>query len=87
MKSAHAARIAISLPRPLLLEFERFRKSTGLSRSGLIRQALVSLLASHQKAARVRAYVQGYKTHPETKRELDEALALSLPLLSEEPWK
>lgn len=87
MKSPSVARIAISLPRPLLLELERLRRSSGLSRSGLVRQALSRMLEGHRKAGQVRAYIQGYKDFPETTQELDEALALSLPLLSQEPWQ
>lgn len=86
LKPAPFARISISLPGPLLLELDRLRLDTGLSRSDLIRWALDRLLEGHRKAGRVRAYIQGHKDSPETPQELAEALALALPLLDQEPW-
>jgi metal-responsive CopG/Arc/MetJ family transcriptional regulator len=85
--SVRADKIAISLPSDLLAAVERLRRSTGESRSAVIRRAVEHLLGRIERDDMVREYVSGYLTHPESKAEIDAAGATSVRCLAEEPWQ
>jgi metal-responsive CopG/Arc/MetJ family transcriptional regulator len=82
-----AGKIAISLPPDLLADVERLRRTTGETRSGLIRRALELLLGRIEREDMVREYVGGYLAHPESRAEIDSAMATASETLAEEPWE
>ena len=80
-------KLAISLPRSLLDQVEKFRKKSGESRSSLIQRAIRLFLESHIRRSKIQQYVTGYSTQPETAEEIRAAEAAAAYLLSEEPWE
>ena len=85
--TSNTTKIAISLPNELLRKVERLRKQTGESRSAVFRRAVELVFDEQQRAARVAAYVEGYRKHPETADEVEAAEAAAMELLAEEPWE
>lgn len=81
-----SVKVAISLPRDLLTKVDKDRRSSGASRSEVFRRALESELQRKQQEEEIERYVQGYESHPENEREIEEALTTGLVALSEEPW-
>ncbi len=77
----------MTLPRTLLGSIERRRRKTGETRSGIIQRALGRMLDEQERAARRRAYLDGYARVPETKEEIDAAEAAAVAILSREPWE
>lgn len=51
-----------------------------------VRRALDRRLLPITEWLRVRAYVAGYRAHPETSEEIEAAIAMGAPALAEEPW-
>ena len=51
-----------------------------------VRRALDRLLLRIAEWLRVRAYVAGYRAHPETHEEVEAASATGTLALAEEPW-
>ncbi len=82
-----AEKVALSLPKGLFREVEKLRRATGETRSGLVARALQLLLAERSRRERVREYVEGYREHPESDREVASAEAAAKQLLSEVPWE
>lgn len=82
------ARIAISLPKDLLVRIERERKAAGQTRSGWIRRALEALLAARRKADRVAEDRAAYERMPETPEEIAESMAWALQpdVWKDLPW-
>lgn len=78
-----AAKIAISLPRPLLATVDEECVRLGQSRSQFVRRALTSLLDRHRRLEE--QYIQGYRDTPEDEEELAWG-ALGLQMLAREPW-
>jgi metal-responsive CopG/Arc/MetJ family transcriptional regulator len=64
------AKIAVSLPSALLDEIERHCRSTGASRSALVRRALERMFDAAYEAQAVREYVEAYRRSPETEEEV-----------------
>ena len=52
-------RVALSLPAGLLRRIETLRRESGLTRSGLIREALEAFLRAGRRERRVAAYREG----------------------------
>ena len=69
-------KVAISVPDELLEEVERARKRRGLSRSAVIQSGLRAWLRAQRETERTRRYVEAYRAHPETDREIAEAAKL-----------
>lgn len=63
---SNAAKIAISLPRATLDELEQIRRSSGKSRSALIREAVEHWLRTRETSPEDQRYIQGYLRRPET---------------------
>jgi metal-responsive CopG/Arc/MetJ family transcriptional regulator len=64
-KASKTAKIAISLPATTLRELEEIRRSSGKSRSALIREALEHWLRARETSPEDQRYIQGYLRHPE----------------------
>jgi len=82
-----AEKVAISLPAGLLADLERYRKTTGETRSGLVRRAVERLLERATEADMVREYVEGYRRTPETADEIAGAAYLDPKAAEETPWE
>ena len=80
-------KIAISLPDELVSNLERIRKQTGESRSAFIRRALEQVMAERKQRAQIARYLEGYRKHPETAKEIKAAEAAATALLAGEPWE
>ncbi|MBI2923567.1 MAG: ribbon-helix-helix protein, CopG family [Planctomycetes bacterium] len=80
-------RVALSLPAALLRRVEALRRITGLTRSGLIREALEGYLRAARRRRRVATYLEGYARRPETRAEIAAARASAARLLASEPWE
>jgi metal-responsive CopG/Arc/MetJ family transcriptional regulator len=80
-------KIAISLPEEVLSAMEKVRRRTGESRSAFIRRALEQALAERKERAQISRYLEGYRRHPETRKEVKAAEAAATALLAEEPWE
>jgi len=59
------AKIAISLPVETLRAVEDIRKSSGVSRSALIREAVEHWLRARETSPQDQRYIQGYLKTPE----------------------
>jgi metal-responsive CopG/Arc/MetJ family transcriptional regulator len=84
------AKIAISLPAPLLQRIERLRERAGASRSRLIREAVERYVVATEREERLEAMAESYRRHPETAEELALIDALNRAsadyFASELPW-
>jgi len=82
-----AAKIAISLPDKLLRAAERERKTRRESRSQFFRRAVEALLQQEQERVDIAQYVRGYREHPETAEEIEQARRQSKRGFDANPWK
>ena len=80
--SSATVKIGVSLPKEKFSAVEKMRKKLKKSRSALITEAITLWLNEKQEEELVRQYMAGYKEHPETKKEREEALAIS-----QEAWE
>lgn len=80
-------KLAISLPRALVRQMEKLRKSSGESRSSFIQRAVRALMEGHARRNKIEQYVAGYSKNPETPDEVKAAEASATYLLAEEPWE
>jgi metal-responsive CopG/Arc/MetJ family transcriptional regulator len=74
------AKVALSLPEPLVSEIDRLAKKVGLSRSAFVRQAVERTLQESAESQVVRAAYQIYAEIDEGDRKLSETF---LPLAVE----
>ncbi len=83
---ANTTKCAVSLPRNLFARMESVRRRTRENRSAFVRRAVETLFEKADEAEKVRAYVEGYRRHPETKREIQAADSAGAAFLATEPW-
>jgi len=79
-----AVKIAVTVPAQLYKAIESARKRQACSRSAIVQEALRHWLRQQAQAALVREYEQGYRRKPDTKREIDAAMATAIGLLHDE---
>jgi hypothetical protein len=84
--SSATVKIGVSLPKEKFSAVEKMRKKLKKTRSALITEAITLWLNEKQEEELVKRYVAGYKERPETKKERDEALAISQEALGFEEW-
>jgi metal-responsive CopG/Arc/MetJ family transcriptional regulator len=77
-------KIAVTVPADVFRELEGARKRRGQTRSAAVQEALRHWLKSHKTAALAREYEAGYRRKPETRRDVDDALASAIGLLRDE---
>jgi Arc/MetJ-type ribon-helix-helix transcriptional regulator len=81
------AKVAVTVPVELFREVEAARKRRAQTRSAVVQEALRQWLRAQKHATLVREYEEGYRRRPETRREIDEALATAAGLLhDDEEW-
>lgn len=82
-----AAKIAISIPQPLYRELEKARRASSKTRSAIIQEALHDWLQREVRAGLVRDYEAGYGAKPETRAEVEAALATAMGAFAkDEEW-
>jgi len=82
-----SARVAITLPTNLYRALEVARRKNGRSRSAIVQHALSHWLKEQQEEReKVRAYVEGYRKHPETDEEVESAMAAAVELFKTIEW-
>ena len=79
------AKVAVSIPRSLLVPVERVRARLGKSRSAVVTEALDEWLKSHSVDDSDRRYAQAYLRDPERVEE-ESAVALGA-IAAWEPWE
>jgi metal-responsive CopG/Arc/MetJ family transcriptional regulator len=79
-----AVKIAVTVPAQLYKAMESARKRLARTRSAIVQEALRHWLRQQAQAALVREYEQGYRRKPETKHEIDAAMATAIGLLDDE---
>ena len=82
--STTAVKVAVSVPADLFHAVETARKQRRQSRSAAVQEALRQWLRNRAQADLVREYETGYRKHPETRREIDAALAIAVNSLNDE---
>jgi|GEM_PF-680732 len=80
-------KIAVSLPKEQFEQIESLCRQLKLSRSALASQAIYQFLKACQEEEDIRRYIEGYRKHPETEKELAEAAALAQLVLVAEEWE
>ncbi len=90
MDEPRYAKIAISIPKPLLDRLERLRASAGTSRSRMIREAVTEYVVAAEREELRRQAEEAYGRMPETEEELalvDAALRGIASYIDDElPW-
>ena len=81
-----ATKVALSIPKDLYASIERIRRKSGRSRSAVMQEALRSWLRQQQETTLVQQYEVGYRTKPETQREIATAEAAAVATLSSQEW-
>ena len=81
-----SAKVAISLPEPVLKKVERERKVRGESRSEFFRRAVEELLKREQESQAIETYIRGYRVMPESAEEVEAIHRAGVAVLSREPW-
>jgi len=80
-------KVAVTVPTDLFREVEGARKRRAQTRSAVVQEALRHWLRAQKHATLVREYEAGYRRRPESRRDIDEALATSTGLLhDDEEW-
>jgi metal-responsive CopG/Arc/MetJ family transcriptional regulator len=81
------AKVAVTIPLDLFRQVEAARKRRAETRSAVVQEALRHWLRAEKHAVLAREYEAGYRRRPETRREIDEALATAVGLLDDdEEW-
>jgi metal-responsive CopG/Arc/MetJ family transcriptional regulator len=81
------AKIAISLPDPVLETIERERKASGESRSEFFRRAVEDLLRRERERELDAQYIRGYQQYPETAEEIAITESTLAEALADNPWE
>ncbi len=82
--AAGVVKVAVSVPAELFRELESARKRRAQSRSAAVQDALRHWLHAQHRATLVREYEAGYRRKPETRRDVDDALATAVGLLDDD---
>lgn len=81
------AKIAISLPKEVLVSVEQERRKGGESRSEFFRRAVEALLRRQQEQEMSEQYIRAYQQIPETEEEIEAARHAASNILAKEPWE
>ncbi len=83
---AHAVKLAISISDEDFSAIETIRKKEGLTRSGVITEAIRLLRNKKEKERLIRLYEEGYRKHPESVVEIKAKEKAVIDVLSKEDW-
>ncbi len=84
--SSETVKIGVSLSKEKFSAVEKMRKKFKKTRSALISEAIGLWIKDKKEEELVKQYVAGYKKHPETKKEIEEALVISQQAFESEEW-
>ena len=80
--------IAVKLPDRLVSEIDELVADGAFaSRSEAVRHGLEALVRSGERQRVERAFVEGFRRHPEREDEMAEATRLALDAINDEPWE
>jgi metal-responsive CopG/Arc/MetJ family transcriptional regulator len=79
-----AVKIAVTVPAQLYKAVESARKQQARTRSAIVQEALRHWLRQQAHAVLVREYEQGYRRKPETKREINAAMATAIGVFDDD---
>lgn len=82
----HSVKLAISISDEDFSAIEAIRKKEGLTRSGVITEAIRLLRKKEEKERLIRLYEEGYRKHPENVAEIKAGEKAALDVLSKEDW-
>jgi hypothetical protein len=83
---ARAVKLAISISSEDFKAIETIRKREGITRSGVVAEAIRLLRDKTEKERLIRLYEEGYRKHPENLNEIKAKEKASLDVLSQEDW-
>ncbi len=83
---ARAVKLAISISSEDFKAIETIRKREGITRSGVVTEAIRLLRDKTEKERLIRLYEEGYRKHPENLNEVRAKEKSSLEVLSQEDW-
>ena len=81
-----AVKLAISISSDDYKTIETIRKQEGITRSGVVAEAIRLLRDKAEKERLIRLYEEGYRRHPEYLPEIKAKEKASLEVLSQEDW-
>lgn len=84
---AHAVKLAISISDEDFSVIEAIRKKEGLTRSGVITEAIRLLRDKEERERLIRLYEEGYHKHPENVAEIMAKEKAVLDVLSKDDWQ
>ena len=79
-------KVAVSLPKEQFRRIEKRRRLLKVSRSAAVREALSGWLRSLEEQEAVRAYIEGYRRRPESRKNLRAMQQASAEALAHEAW-
>ncbi len=82
-----AIKFAVSIPDEDYRELEKIRKKEGLSRSGVVTEAIRFFKGYREKERLIRLYEAGYIKKPERLAEIKGWERVSIETFSKEGWK
>jgi metal-responsive CopG/Arc/MetJ family transcriptional regulator len=82
-----AVKLAISINNEDFKTIEAIRKKEGITRSGIITEAIRLLRDKTEKERLIRLYEEGYRKHPEKLPEIKAIEKASIEVLPEEDWR
>lgn len=80
------AKVAISLPWELLKAVEQVRRELRVPRSVAIAEAVQAWLKRREEEKAIRQYIEGYRKHPESKKEAKAWTRLAADSFHKDPW-
>ncbi len=84
--ASQTAKVAISMPKEVFRSVEQTRRKLKMDRSEAVVEALQAWLKEHEERELVRQYVEGYRKHPESKREAKAWTHLATEVFRRNPW-
>ena len=84
--SVNTMKVAISLPKTIMIEMENLRHKLGLARSQAILEAVSLWLKEKKEESWDKKYARGYKKKPEESAEAHALMLAGLHSFSKDKW-
>jgi Arc/MetJ-type ribon-helix-helix transcriptional regulator len=80
--------IAVKLPDELVAEIDALvAHGSFASRSEAVRHGIEALVRGHERDRIDRAFVEGFRRHPQDDTEMADATRLAVDVINDEPWE
>ena len=79
-------KVAVSLPKTQFQLAERQRRLLRVSRSAMVREAIGQWLKAFEEQKAIRQYIDGYRRHPQSLREIRIMERATTETLTHEAW-